>query len=872
MKVSEIRQSFLDYFAERGHTIVESAPVVPNDDPTLLFTNAGMNQFKDVFLGTGARSYSRAADSQKCIRAGGKHNDLDEVGKDGYHQTLFEMLGNWSFGDYFKDDAITWAWDLLTNVWGMDKTKLYATVHSNEDLGVDDAREVWTKVTDINPEHVLVFGDKDNFWEMGDTGPCGPCTEIHIDRGDGACDQPNVPGHVCGVNLDCARYIELWNLVFIQYERKPDKSLVPLPAKHVDTGMGLERVCQVLQGVYSNYDTDLFTALIAKIAERSGVPYDQGAKGIAHRAIADHVRALSFSIADGADPGNTGRNYVLRRILRRASRFFSELGVNEPAIVDLVPTLVEVMGAAFPELKASQAHIERIIRSEEELFLRTLIRGKGEFVKVKDRLQAEKTKVFPGSAIFTLYDTHGFPSDLTEQMAEEVGLSADMREFERLLEEAKERSRKASKFSVDMGKYKSAPLTVFTGYDGTAGAGVIAAAGPNELVLDTTPFYAESGGQVGDTGFITGPEGEFTFEVHDTKKAGQVFVHVGEWVKGSPDSVKTGTPAQASVDAARRSAIQRNHTATHLLHWALHKVLDGSATQKGSEVSPSRLRFDFAWGKQVDAEELKEVERLVNEKIAGNQPLVIAEMPIAQARQLGAIAMFSEKYGERVRVIDIDSYSVELCGGTHVARTGDIGVFKIMQEASVSEGVRRVSALTGDAAVTLAYEESHLLGQIARGLKAKPEEVIERIEKMQNEIKELARKVKEARAASLPSWADLRSQAETKGDVKFLALEIDGADADALRRYGDQAKSETDAFVAFFFAKDEKGKVPMVTAISKPLVDREWHARDLLRPVVGVLGGGGGGKRADMCMGSGKDASKIPEALAEAARQVSSKL
>ena len=869
MKASEIRQSFLDYFQERGHTIVESAPVVPQGDPTLLFTNAGMNQFKDVFLGTGQRPYSRAADTQKCIRAGGKHNDLEEVGLDGYHQTLFEMLGNWSFGDYFKRDAIDWAWDLLTNVWGIDKTKLYATVHHTD----DEAAKLWPEVTGIPEDRVLVFGDKDNFWEMGNTGPCGPCTEIHIDRGEGTCDKQHDPDHACGVNQDCARYIELWNLVFIQYERKADGSLEPLPAKHVDTGMGLERVCQVMQDKFSNYETDLFTPLIDAIAERTGKPYDQGPSGVPHRAIADHVRCLSFAIADGATPDRTGRGYVLRRILRRASRFLHKLGVQEPALKDFVPVLAGYMGDAFPELRARQDHIVRVVEKEEAQFLRTLDRGVTHFEKELEVLKQQGTKTVPGEVIFVLHDTHGFPPDLTAQMAQEAGFKADLEDYERRVEDAKEQNRKQGKFKVDLAKFKSAPVSQFTGYGHVSDHGKVAGTGEQELVLDITPFYAESGGQVGDTGRVVAEDGSFEFEVHDTQKQGQVVVHMGEWLSGSPDEVKTGTPALAEVDAARRAQIMRNHSATHLLHWALHEVLNKTATQQGSEVSPNRLRFDFAWGERVGPDELVEIERLVNEKIVQNAAVVTEEMPIAEAREKGAIAMFGEKYGEQVRVVGMGDFSLELCGGTHVARTGDIGSFKLITESSVSEGVRRVAAVTGGAAVARSQEDTRLLGAISRELKIPPEQVLERLRKMQDEIKDLQKKNKEAMAAALPSWKELEAQAQdVGGGTKFLAVEVPGADANALRQFGDAVQRHAEPFVGCFLAADDKGKVPVVIALSKPLVEQGWHARDLVRDVAGAMGGGGGGKKPELCSGSGKDPSKIPAALAAAEQAVKAKL
>ncbi|MBX3468001.1 MAG: alanine--tRNA ligase [Planctomycetes bacterium] len=869
MKVDDIRKSFLDYFRARGHTIVESAPVVPHGDPTLLFTNAGMNQFKDVFLGTGQRPYKRAADTQKCIRAGGKHNDLDTVGRDGYHQTFFEMLGNWSFGDYFKAESIEWGWDLLTREWKVDASKLHATIHHSD----EESRDLWLKISGLPRERVTAY-DKENFWEMGETGPCGPCTEIHIDRGPEACDMKSRnPGHVCKVNAPdgCSRFIELWNHVFIQYERKPDRSLVTLPAKHVDTGMGLERITQVLQGVYSNYDTDLFRPIIGAIEQRTGVKYPgNGPEGTAHRAIADHVRALSFAIADGASPDNTGRGSVLRRILRRASRFFHKLGVtDEPALKDIVPALVATMGDAFPEVKAQERLITQVIQKEEEQFVKTLDKGVAMFAKEREQLAASGAKVLPGDAVFTMKDTYGIPYDVTEQMAEEAGLKIDQARFKELEEEAKDKARKAGKFKVDLGKYKHAPVTAFTGYQHTSGEGRVVAADAQELVLDVTPFYAESGGQVGDTGRVVAVDGSFEFDVLDTQKSGQVFVHYGEWVKGEPTLARPGLDVVAAVEKERRDSIRRNHTGTHLLHWALRQVLGPNAVQKGSLVEPLRLRFDFAHERGLGDDEVAEVERLVNQRIVENAAVKIEELPIQEARDKGAIAMFGEKYGELVRVIDIAGYSCEFCGGTHVDRTGDIGAFKVVQESALQAGVRRVVALTATHAMTRAHYESRLLSSIAHELRARPEEVLERIRRLQEEIKDLQRKNKQALQRQLPTWDDLRGKAVQKGPVKVVAAEVPGANADLLRQFGDAVKRQQEPFVGFFVAAED-GKVPIVCAVSVPLVAEGWNSRDLLKPVAATLGGGGGGK-PDLSSGSGKDAAKIGEALALAEKVVAEK-
>ncbi|MEZ6188532.1 MAG: alanine--tRNA ligase [Planctomycetota bacterium] len=866
MKSSEIRQSFIDFFVARGHTAVESSPVVPHGDPTLLFTNAGMNQFKDVFLGTGTRPYTRAVDTQKCIRAGGKHNDLDDVGKDGYHQTFFEMLGNWSFGDYFKAEAIQWAWELMTEVWGIDPQRLYATVHHSD----DEAAELWPQLTSLPPERVLRFG-KDNFWEMGATGPCGPCSEIHIDRGQTPDHQLAIDPKR-GVNSGSERFIELWNLVFMQSERLEDGSLKPLPAKHVDTGAGLERVCQVLQDVHSNYDTDLFTGLIQAISERTKTAYDPGPKGIAHRAIADHVRCLSFAIADGADPGNTGRNYVLRRILRRGSRFLHGLGVREPALADFVPTLIESMGQTFPELEGRKDHIQRVLTKEEDQFLRTLDQGVKHFEKERDELLAAGKKTVPGKTVFFLYDTHGFPPDLTEQMAEEAGLEADLAGFCQIEEEHKEQNRQRGKIQADLSTYAGVEPTVFRGYETTTSEARLLKAGPQELALDRTPFYAESGGQVGDTGRIEAQDGSFVFEVKDTQKQGQVVVHLGEWTAGSPEQAEAGTPVLALVDTARRDAIRRNHTATHLLHWALHQVLSDKATQAGSEVSPSRLRFDFNWGERLSAEQLAELERLVNTRICENAPAQTEVMAIAEARERGAIAMFGEKYGEEVRVLDVGGYSVELCGGTHVQRAGDIGAFKIVQQQNVGEGLVRLVALTGPRAAARSTEDSQLLTRIGQELKVPAEQILERVHGLVDEVKELKRKLKQAASRSLPSWDQLKGQAQALGDVRLLAVELPGADANALRQFGDNVQKQQEPFVGVFLATGEGDKVPVVAALSDALVERGWHSRDLVQAVAGAMGGGGGGKKPGLCSGSGKDASKVADALAAAERAVRAKL
>ena len=870
----EIRQGFLDFFKKRGHEIVPSSPVIPQGDPTLLFTNAGMNQFKDVFLGTGTRPYKRAADTQKCIRAGGKRSDLEVVGYDGYHHSFFEMLGNWSFGDYYKEESLSWGWELLLKEWRLPKDRLYATVYGGSaNVPPDDeAYEIWKKMSGLPAERILRFKTKDNFWEMGDTGPCGPCSEIHIDRGPGTCDMQAVPNHKCGVNAGCSRFMEIWNHVFIQYNKQPDGSLQPLPAKHVDTGMGFERVTAIIQGKTSNYETDIFSPLIKAVEERTTVKYDAGTGGTGHRAIADHVRALSFAIADGALPGNQDRGYVLRRILRRASRFFHKLGVKEPAIKDMVPTLVAHMSDQFPELKARQEHVVTVIEQEEKGFLQTLDRG----VEIFEKKVRDMTgKIIDGATGFQLYDTFGFPIDLTEQMAMERGLKVDREGFERIRTERKQASRaagKKGKFRADAAKFQGLAKSVFTGYDSEEERGArIQKATDAEIVLERTPFYAESGGQEGDEGSIVAAEGGFEFEVEDTQKAGDLIVHVGKWTQGGPQVAKPGAPVIAQVDHGRREALRKNHTGTHLLHWALREVLGPDATQQGSLVAPDRLRFDFTHGKPVGPDELAEIERLVNGRIIENASVETEELPLAQAREKGAIAMFGEKYGERVRVVSVGSgFSCEFCGGTHVRRTGDIGSLKVLQETSSATGVRRIVATTGTWAIERSLEEHAALAQLSRELKVPPEEVVKRVLTILEEMKDLSKRNVAKVQAALPSSRELFAQAKPAGSVRLLTAVMNDVALDDLRRYGDDVKKEAEPLVAFLASVQEGGKLQLVCAISQSLVAKNWHARDLFAPVAKVVGGGGGGSPV-LASGGAKDASKLDEAFALARKLVEEK-
>jgi alanyl-tRNA synthetase len=853
--VAQIRQEFLDFFKERQHEIVGSAPVVPKDDPTLLFTNAGMNQFKDVFLGTGTRAYTRAADTQKCIRAGGKHNDLEEVGRDTYHHTFFEMLGSWSFGDYYKKDAIVWAWELLTDVWGLDKSRLYITVYRTDDEAID----LWTKETDIDPSHVLPFDEKDNFWEMADTGPCGPCSEIHFDLGSGPGDDPEVDPRTL-VNAGTDRVIEIWNLVFIQFERQADGSLLDLPSKHVDTGMGLERVTAVLQNKRSNYDTDLFMPLIEAIADLTKVQYDPGAEGRRHRAVADHLRALSFSIADGASIGSNGRDYVLRRILRRASRFLSELGMNEPCLYKLVPVLSEQLGNVFPELPAQLDHVMAVIEAEEKLFVRTLNRGLKRFSKVIQKLAEENKTVIDGDAAFDLHQTYGFLIDLTEQMAEENGLTVNTDGFQKRLKAEQQQGRRTQTFNTaNLGRFSLVQATQFVGYDTEiVGNALVVSATDTEIVLDKTPFYPESGGPKGDRGLIASiDQSGFEFRVDDTQKLGDVIVHRGQFLNGG--SEKVGGPVEASVDQGYRSAIRRNHTGTHILHWALRSVLGDKVTQQGSVIKLDGFTFDFTHGESLSQAALNEIERLINERIIANDLVATDACDFETAKERGAMALFGEKYGDEVRVLAIgNGYSTELCGGIHVQATGEIGSLKILKESSVSAGVRRIEAVTGAFAVENALTNHQVVSQLSTDLKVPPTEILPRIAELFKQIKTLKKEAMKASKASV-SPKDLLQKSQDINGIKVLVTMIDG-DASAMRPVGDAIRSQTSPTIAVLFAKGKKG-VALLCACTKDLVGQGWNCGDLIRSVTKILGGGGGG-RPDFAEGKGKDAEKIDEAIA----------
>jgi len=876
MTSREIRQSFLDFFKSKQHEIVRSAPVIPAEDPTLLFTNAGMNQFKDVFLGTGKRNYKRAADTQKCIRASGKHNDLEDVGRDTYHHTFFEMLGNWSFGDYYKEEAIGWAWELLTAVWKLPKDRLYATVYHED----DESFEIWKNFTDINPDHIQRHGKKDNFWEMGETGPCGPCTEIHIDL------TPDKSGAKL-VNAGSPQVIEIWNLVFIQYNRNAQGELEPLPAKHVDTGMGLERVTAVLQGKTSNYDTDIFKPLFDRLFELTGVPYTASLEkesDIALRVIADHIRTLSFAIADGATPSNEGRGYVLRRILRRAVRYARTLGQqNKPLLFQLVSTLAHSMGDVFPELIERQSVIEQVIRAEEENFLQTLDRGIQIFNEVAAKVKAEHQSVIAGSDVFKLYDTYGFPMDLTRLMAQEIGLTIDEAGFETLMKEQKERARKDRKQKMAQGdagdakwvKLSSGKDSTFKGYTSLCEKAKIRFAKKTDdklfLILDRTPFYAESGGQVGDKGIIE--SGNFILHVADVQKDGERIVHIIDRITevsgkemdiSEIDFSMLSKDVAAKVDSETRLHTARNHTATHLLHAALRKVLGDHVQQKGSLVTPERLRFDFSHFEKVSEAQLAEIEAMVNEQIRSAQKVIKHDgVPFDEAKRMGALAFFGDKYGDTVRVLEIPSFSIEFCGGTHLENVGQIGLFKIVSESSIASGIRRIEAVTGKFAEDLFRKEFNELQSLKHMLNAQSEaEIPSKIEKLMEERKALEKQLEKLRVEVAASQLDhLLNQAQEIGGAKVLAIEVAAGSPDELRLMGEALRGKMKSGVALLASVIE-GKVSLVATVSDDLIaTKKLQAGKLIGDVAKVLQGGGGGK-PQLATAGGKDASKLPEAIA----------
>jgi len=861
MKSNQIREKFLEFFKERDHKIYPSSSLIPRDDPTLLFANAGMNQFKDIILGKKAAEHKRAASSQKCIRVSGKHNDLEEVGKDTFHHTFFEMLGNWSFGDYFKKEAIIWSWEFLTEVCGLPKDKLWATVFRED----DDAERLWYAHTDIKKGRVLRFGEDDNFWEMGEIGPCGPCSEIHYDKGEKyKCDRPD-----CGVNCPCGRYLEIWNLVFMQYNRDEKGNLSDLPAKVVDTGLGLDRLTAIMQHVDSNYDTDLFAPIIKKIEKLSSLPYKTSDHPASFRVIADHIRTLSFAIADGAIPSNEGQGYVLRRILRRAARHGRLLGLHKPFIYQLSSVVVDMMGKVYPELEAKCEHVALVIKSEEERFEETLDLGLELFSKEAEKVIKKGEKVIPGDVVFKLHDTYGFPLDLTQVMAQEKDLSIDLSGFEKLLDEQRERSRTAStkdfikfiektvinKEQLELGAHKSK----FIGYEkGEEEAKVVASPTENMLILDHTPFYAESGGQIGDNGIIYNEK--FEFKVEDTKKEGDAIIHLGKVAKGKIEDV-LNQKVFAKVDIGRRNSIKRNHTATHLLHKALRATLGEHVHQAGSLVAPDKFRFDFTHFKAMDEAELEKVEYLVNQQIWENRSVESKEIALEEAKKLGAMALFGEKYGDVVRMIEVEGISRELCGGTHVSATGEIGLFKIISETGIAAGMRRIEAVTGEYAYQLVKKQKELLENLSFLLKTTEESIPDRVETLIKTNKQLEKKVKEAQKVSAKDKVEeLIEESIDLDGIKIIAHRMEIESRDDLLKLADTIREKSKSTVGVLSGiLDEK--IMFVAVVTDDLIKSKGiKAGDIVKEISQLVGGTGGGK-PHLAQGGGKDVGKLKEAL-----------
>jgi alanyl-tRNA synthetase len=874
LRAADARRAFLEFFRERGHTIVPSSPLVPGNDPTLLFTNAGMVQFKDVFLGKDRRDYVRATSSQRCVRAGGKHNDLENVGYTTRHHTFFEMLGNFSFGDYFKRDAIRFAWEFLTGTLKLDPARLWVTVFHDDDAAAD----IWLQEIGVSAARFARLGEKSNFWAMGDTGPCGPCSEIFYDHG------PAVPGGPPGSpDEDGDRFVEIWNLVFMQFDRAADGTLAPLPKPSVDTGMGLERIAAVLQGVHSNYDIDLFKNLIRAAAE---LAHTRDLESSSLRVIADHIRACTFLIVDGVLPSNEGRGYVLRRIIRRAVRHGYKLGIQEPFFYELVPTLEREMSDAYPELTRGRELAERVLKQEEERFAETLANGmdllEGAIARTLQAHGAERSAgaVIPGETVFKLYDTYGFPADLTADIARERGLTIDQEGFDAAMEEQRRRSQEASKFGVDVrGGIAIDARTAFKGYEGLESEGRVAAllkggspveelrsGEEGEVVLDGTPFYAEAGGQVGDTGTLTGAQVRFL--VNDTIKRGAAHSHVGRVSEGK---VRVGDVVRARVDGERRRAVALNHTATHLLHAALRKRLGSHVQQKGSLVAPDRLRFDFSHFHPVTAAELTDIERLVNAEIRRNVAAETQLMGYESAVAAGAMALFGEKYDKDVRVLRIGDFSMELCGGTHVQRAGDIGLFKILGEGGVASGVRRIEAITGEAAVEYVEHNEALLrdlAQLLRGsredVKDKVQDALERIRQMEKEVRALKDRLASGQGA------DLASGAVDIDGVKIVATRVEGADAGALRSAVDRLKDRLKSAVVVLASVAGPEKVVLVAGVTSDQTAR-IKAGELVGVIAAKVGGRGGG-RPDFAQAGGNNPAALDAALASVPELVRARL
>lgn len=860
MTSDQIREQFLSFFKNKDHRIVPSAPVVPHGDPTLLFTNAGMNQFKDLFLGTGSRDYKRAVDTQKCIRVSGKHNDLEEVGHDTYHHTFFEMLGNWSFGDYYKKEAIRWAWELLTEVWKLPKERIWATVYRTD----DEAMEFWKSETDIKHDHILRFDEKDNFWEMGETGPCGPCSEIHINLSDDY-DNPKY------VNAGDPKCIEIWNLVFIQYNRDESGTLHELPAKHVDTGMGFERVCAVLQNKKSNYDTDVFSPIINSIEKLSNIKYDStlaadnkspaGQTNVAMRVIADHIRTLTFAIGDGATPSNEGRGYVLRRLLRRAARYARKLNLNDPFLYRLVCVVVENFSHVFPEIKTNRSQIEKIIKAEEDSFNSTLDRGIEIFDALIKKLKSANEMIVPGSDVFKLYDTYGFPVDLTAVMAREHGLTIDETRFNELMNEQRLRARRSTREkqsasvstldNLDGFQIASNVATVFTGYDDLKTKAVITGIKNHEyksfVILDKSPFYVESGGQVDDTGslFI----GDTHLRVTDLFKVNEHIVHIVE--NETKIELKTGMSVVAQVDEKRRWDIMRNHSVTHFMHRALREILGQHVQQSGSYVGPDHLRFDFTHFEKIKEEELDAIESLVNEKLRENLPMIHhRDTPFNDAKKMGALMFFGDKYGEKVNVVQFGDFTMEFCGGTHVKNSSQIGLFKIISESSIASGVRRIEAVTG-AGVEKFIREQQL--KIENG-ELRINELLDEKKKIEKELAEIKLQEK------LGGIDSIASTPKTVKGIQVFKGKVSASNMDELKVMGDELRDKMKNGIGVLISQIEE-KVGIVAVVSDDLIkEKKFSAGNIVKEVAKIVGGSGGGK-PHLATAGGKDISRISEAL-----------
>ena len=853
----QIREEFQAFFESKGHTRVQSAPLLPQDDPTLLFTNAGMNQFKDVFLGTGRRPYSRAVDTQKCLRVSGTHNDLEEVGFSPNHHTFFEMLGNWSFGDYFKEEAIAWAWELLTDVWQLPKDRMWATVFGgDEEDGLEadeEAENLWTRVTDLPANRVLRLGKKDNFWEMGSTGPCGPCSEIHFYLGDDPTKQDAVP------DLDAEDYVEIWNLVFIQYNRGADGVLQPLPDQHVDTGMGFERICSILQDVQTTYDTDVFLPILGAISEITRKPYNKDHQ-VPMRVIADHVRTLAFAVADGVLPSNEGRGYVLRRILRRAARFGRTLEMHEPFIFRLIETVVREMRVAFPEVAEKRDYIERVIRSEEEGFGKTLDRG----LEIFDAMQAKGH--ISGADAFQLYDTYGFPIDLTRLMAAERGIEVDEAGFEAQMAAQQTRSREANKNVFVSQTHRELPEehSEFVGYETLVSDSRIVACQPAQdemldIYLDMTPFYAESGGQVGDTGELVG-EG-VRFEVTTAFREGEAVVHRGRLCDGE-DAELVGMDVNARVDAETRLNTARNHTATHLMHRALRQVLGDHVHQAGSLVAPDRLRFDFTHFEGVTPAQLDDIAGIVNDAVRRDWAVDISFETLDRAVEMGAMMLFSEKYGDVVRMVQVGDFSLELCGGTHVQSTGQIGLFQLTQETGTAAGVRRIEAVTGPGAEALVREQKKILVDLSSQLNAPTSELSDKVAHLIAHNRELEREVQSLRREQAGSEMDmLVNSAVNVNGVRVVVAEVSPPDMDGFRTMGDGLRDALGTEGVGVIGADLNGKASLLAVVTDDLIGRGVQAGNVVKAIAQIVGGGGGG-RPHLAQAGGKFPEKIGEALA----------